>query len=151
MYVLKSILFFLLLLLVGFSFYHGHYNAAIFEVMIFILIFFKNRYPDSKILHILFTKLAPVPEEGMLRSQYISQLILFNAKYIFILWTAITVMYYFNPDILKNLSQSSSIIPAIGITALFILMLLAVILLVVNLLKYMYIKIFHSDGIYGKE
>lgn len=150
MSLLKSILFIFLFVLAGFSLYNGHYNSALFEVIILILIFLKTRYPNNKILHMFFTKLAPVPEDGMLYSQYISQLILFNAKYIFILWTFLTIMYHFNPDILKNLSSSSSNISAIIMTILLIFILLLAILLVVNLLKYMYIKFFHRDSIYEK-
>jgi len=150
MTLLKNIIFILLLVLAFFSLYNGHYNSAIYEVIILILIFLKNRYPNSKILHRLFMKLAPVPEDGMLHSQYISQLILFNAKYIFILWSFLTIMYHFNPGILKNLSSSSSNIAAIVMATMFIFMLLLVILFVVNLLKYVYIKIFHRDSIYEK-
>lgn len=148
--LLQSIIFIFLVILAGFSLYNGHYNSAIYEVIIFILIFLSNRYPNSKILHMLFTKLAPVPEDGMLHSQYISQLILFNAKYIFILWTFLTIMYHFKPDILSNLSSSSSNIPAIVMATLFIFMMLLTILLVINLVKYMYIKFFRRDRIYEK-
>ena len=150
MSLLQSIIFSFLLILAGFSLYNGHYTSVIYEVVIFILIFLLSRYPNSKILHMLFTKLGPVPEEGMLHSQYISQLILFNAKYIFILWTFLTIMYHFNPDILRNLSSSSSNIPFIVMAAVFMFMLMFTVLLVLNLVKYMFIKAFQRDRIYEK-
>ena len=63
------------------------------------------------------------------------------------LWTFLTIMYHFNPDILRDLSSSSSNIPAIAMATVFIFMLMFTVLLVVNLLKYMYIKIFHRDTV----
>ena len=151
MSLLKSVLFIFFLVFAGFSLYSGHYNSTIYEVIVLILIFLSNRYPNNKILHMLFTKLAPVPEDGMLYSQYISQLILFNAKYIFILWTILTIMYHFNPDILRNLSSSSSNILPIIMATLFIFMLMLIILLVINLIKYIYIKFFNRDRIYENK
>lgn len=150
MFLFRGIIFFALLFLVVFSFYHEHYNAVIFEVVTFILIWLRSHYPDNKALQILFTKLAPVPEEGMLYSQYISQLILFNAKYIFILWTILTAIHYWKPDIFINLSTSSLNIIAMLMTSLFVFMFLLLILLIVNFLKYMYIKFFNRDSVYQK-
>jgi len=148
MFILKKVLFFILVLVVIFSCYHGHFNSLSFEIVIFILLFLKIRYPNSKILHILFTKLSPISEEGMLYSQYISQLILFNAKYILILLVIATIMYSLNPDILISISISSVNILAIVMTMILIFIFLIIILFVVNIFKYMYIKIFHKDSIY---
>ena len=150
MSLVKFILFFFLMSLIVYSLYHGHYNTSVLEFIMFILFFLKNRYPDSKILNILLMPLAPVRKEGMLHSQYIAQLVLFNAKYIYILWIILSIMYYLNPKILRDLGDLTSIITAIVMTTLTILMFLFTVLFVINFLKYMYIKFFHRDRIYEK-
>lgn len=144
----QKIAFVILFLFCLVSLYYGHFNFAVIDMIILVLVFFKQRYPKSAILRMLLRNVTPVPRKGIAHSQYIAELILLHTTNVFILWSSVVVLFYFNPNIFKNLSTIPSQLIAVVMSMLIILLALQTILFTFNLIQYLYIKLFNKDFIY---
>ncbi len=141
-------LFFVLLCICLASLYYGKFTSAVFDLLLMVLWYYKRKYPENSFLLFLFRNTTPVPVRGMRHSRYIAALVIHHVTYITVLFIVLAVLFYFNPQLFSKYSTLTDKIILGAVIMISVFFLLQLILLIVNLLKYIYIRIFAKDFIY---